>query len=356
MSVAHEPGNNLWMVALRPGTAGAETAVGVVTIGRNEGARLRHCLALAYRTGRPVVYADSGSTDDSVAFARSINVPVVELDPSRPFTMARGRNAGLELLLREHGETELVQFIDGDCELVEGWIERGVEAMSADPRLGAVWGRRRECDPRASVYNRVCDIEWRAPPGRATACGGDVLVRVDALHQSGLFDARLIAGEELDLCVRLRAHGWRLEHLDHDMTIHDAAMTHFAEWWRRNLRSGWVFAMWAAGLRQAPGRPGLRQSASIWFWALGLPVAMLAMAWPTGGVSLGLLLCSYMLLCRRIWRRRRAAGDDARSALEYALLTVLAKWPQLLGQVQFGLECLRGRPTAPIEYARRRIG
>ncbi|HCT44889.1 MAG TPA: glycosyl transferase, partial [Phycisphaerales bacterium] len=72
------------------------TDVGVVAIGRNEGERLKRCLTSAVACTDRVVYVDSGSTDDSVEFAESIGVEVVDLDTSIPFTAARARNAGIK--------------------------------------------------------------------------------------------------------------------------------------------------------------------------------------------------------------------------------------------------------------------
>src|SRR5438874_4116422 len=148
-------------------------SVGVVTIGRNEGERLRVCLESALRASRHVVYVDSGSTDGSVAMAKQMGVHVVELDLTIPFTAARARNAGFEKLVEIAPDAEFVQFVDGDCEIVQGWVERAVSECSAKPQAAIVCGRRRERFVRASIYNTLCDIEWNTPVGTARACGGD---------------------------------------------------------------------------------------------------------------------------------------------------------------------------------------
>ena len=100
------------------------SAIGVVAIGRNEGERLRRCLESLDGHGLTVVYVDSGSTDDSVALARSLSIEVVDLDMSTPFTAARARNAGFERLLQIDPGVRFVQFLDGDCEVADGWLER----------------------------------------------------------------------------------------------------------------------------------------------------------------------------------------------------------------------------------------
>src|SRR5690242_12680883 len=101
--------------------------LGVVVIGRNEGERLRRCLASI--TGREVVvYVDSGSTDGSVKMAKSMGIIVQELDLSVPFTAARARNAGFAALLAA-GPVDYVQFVDGDCEMTANWLPRALEEL-----------------------------------------------------------------------------------------------------------------------------------------------------------------------------------------------------------------------------------
>ena len=214
------------MTDRHPATAGAPAGrrVGAVAIGRNEGARLERCLASLAPMACPLVYVDSGSSDDSVARARTAGAEVVELDLAEPFTAARARNAGLARILDRGNCTGFVQFVDGDCEVRDGWIAWALAAMEAEPDLAVVCGRRRERHPEASVWNLLCDCEWNTPVGEAAACGGDALVRVAALREVGGYDAALIAGEEPEMCLRLSRRGWRVRRLDAEMTLHDAAM------------------------------------------------------------------------------------------------------------------------------------
>ena len=74
--------------------------VGVIAIGRNEGERLRRCLASVTGRGRAVVYVDSASTDGSAELARSMGAEVVDLDMSLPFSAARARNEGFARLMQ----------------------------------------------------------------------------------------------------------------------------------------------------------------------------------------------------------------------------------------------------------------
>ncbi len=322
--------------------------IGVVVIGRNEGERLGRCLASLASGGVPIVYVDSGSTDGSACSA-SAHADVVELDATEPFTAARARNAGFERLLRAHPEVTLVQFVDGDCEVVPGWLETGARALRSDPTLAAVCGRCRERFRDRTIYNRLCDIEWDAPAGFTRACGGNSMVRASAFLQTGGFDPSVIAGEDDEFCVRLRRAGWRLLRLDADMVIHDAAMTRFGQWWRRAVRAGHCFAQGFAMHGAPPENLWRRKNFGIALSAVAVPVVIVAGAWPTGGLSL-LLLAWYPALAIRYYRANRRRGLEARDARAYSLFCLLANFPHAMGQGRYLVSRLKRRPPRIIEY------
>ena len=323
--------------------------VGLVAIGRNEGERLRQCLDSVVGKVERIVYVDSGSTDGSVELARSLGVDVVELDLSIPFTAARARNSGVAHLLQASQQTEFVQFVDGDCEIAPGWLDYALAQLDANPNVAVVCGRRRERFPEQSLYNRLCDIEWDTPIGEALACGGDSMMRVAAFQQVGGFNPTLIAGEEPELCVRIRQNGWKILRLDAEMTRHDAQMMRFGQWWKRMLRGGHAFAEGAWLHGQTPERHWVKESRSIWIWGLLVPLLALGMAWPTRGLSL-LLLGGYPLMAYRISRYMQQQGLPAKDAWLYGLFCMLAKFPQLQGQLQFHLNRLLGRRNVLVEY------
>jgi GT2 family glycosyltransferase len=323
--------------------------VGLVAIGRNEGERLRQCLDSVVGKVERIVYVDSGSTDGSVELARSRGVDVVELDLSIPFTAARARNAGVAHLLQASPQTEFIQFVDSDCEVAPGWLDYALAQLDANPNVAVVCGRRRERFPEQSLYNRLCDIEWDTPIGEAKACGGDSMMRVAAFQQVGGFNSTLIAGEEPELCVRIRQNGWKILRLDAEMTRHDAQMKRFGQWWKRMLRGGHAFAEGAWLHGQTPERHWVKESRSIWVWGLLVPLLALGMAWPTKGLSL-LLLGGYPLMAYRISRYIQQQGLPAKEAGLYGLFCMLAKFPQLQGQLQFHLNRWLGRRNVLVEY------
>lgn len=316
------------------------TDIAAVAIGRNEGARLIACLdSLTDKVGR-IVYVDSGSTDGSLAAARARGAELVELDMTIPFTAARARNAGFARLTADGPPPAYVQFLDGDCALQPGWIETAAAFLDTHPQAAIACGRRRERFPESSVYNRVIDAEWDTPVGRARACGGDALIRTEALAVVQGYDPALIAGEEPELCVRLRAAGWEIWRLDAEMTLHDAAMTRFGQWWQRTRRGGYAFAEGASMHSAPPERHYVRQLRRALAWGFVLPLVTL----------LGVFFTPWALVLLLVWpaqilRLRLRGMPWAR-----AVLMTLAKLPEAQGVLTYLWRRLTRARARLIEY------
>ncbi len=313
----------------------------VVVIGRNEGLRLQHCLT-RLRADNPaaIVYVDSGSTDTSVAFAQGLGIPTVHLDPARPFTAARARNSGVEFARNHFPGVDVVQFLDGDCEMSSGWLAAALREMAQNPRTAVVCGRRRERYPDATVYNKLCDLEWDTPTGEVETCGGDSMMRLAALHEVGGFRETLIAGEEPELCLRLRAKGWKVMRIDAEMSIHDADMSTFSQWWRRAQRSGFALAegIWLHGA--GAERYCVRESASAIFWGALMPLfALLSLPFTPAGALL--IVGLYGVQTLRIASSR---------GWTYGLFCMLQKLAESSGIAQFMFRKLFDKPVALIEY------
>lgn len=319
--------------------------IGIVVIGRNEGARLIACLESLGERVRQAIYVDSGSTDGSVEAARRSGATVVELDMATPFTAARARNAGFAKLIEEIPGVGMVQFVDGDCRFCENWIAAASAFLKANPKVAVVCGRRREQFPDATIYNTLCDREWDTPIGEALACGGDCLVRVDAFRAVDGYSSDLIAGEEPEMCVRLRAAGWRIYRLDADMTLHDANITRFAQWWKRARRAGHAFTEVAHRHLASPFGIWRRDVMRILIWGGAVPaIAVL------GSVLVSppflLIFAAYPLQIARIARRDGRGWESWR----YAAFTVLAKFPEMQGALEYIVSRLMRRRTGLIEY------
>ena len=326
--------------------SGALLQMGVVVIGRNEGERLGRCLRSVVDTVPQVVYVDSGSTDRSVEMAREMGVEVVGLDMRIPFTAARARNEGFHRLSAAKPGLTYVQFVDGDCEIVPGWLEKAVAFLDAHDDVAAVCGRRRERHPENSIYNMLCDIEWDTKVGEARYCGGDAMLRVDAFTKINGYRVDLITSEDPEICVRLRSAGWRIWRVGEEMTIHDAAMLRFGQWWKRELRTGYGFAEGARLHGAPPERHFARESRSAWLWGLGLPLGVSVLASWWGAWALAMFLIYPLQVVRLAMRGTRSAREN----WWCAAFLVLGKFPETLGQLKYMFHRYFGGQSRLIEY------
>ncbi len=315
--------------------------VATVVIGRNEGPRLKRCLD-ALGDVALVIYVDSGSNDGSQALAAQAGAQVVDLDMSMPFTAARARNAGMAHLKTMPGAAqEFVQFLDGDCEMRDGWLAQAVKFLDDHSQVAVVCGRRRERYPERSIYNAMADIEWDTPIGQAKACGGDALMRINAFDQVGGYDPNLIAGEEPELCVRLRQANWQVWRLDAEMTWHDADLMHLSQWWTRARRAGFAYAQGAHMHGAPPERHKTIETRRALIWGLAIP----------GLAILGVVLISpWLILLMLAWPAQVIRLRSRCQNWTHAGLMVLGKLPEALGVLNFHWRRLISGKTELIEY------
>jgi GT2 family glycosyltransferase len=345
----------------------AQPAIGVVVIGRNEGERFRRCIASLggpHQTQKlPIIYVDSGSTDGSQAFARLAGVDVVDLDMSTPFTAARARNAGLARLLELAPNTQFVQFVDGDCEVNATWLQSGAAALIADESVAAVAGRLRERFPEKSLYNRLADIEWDTPIGFANSCGGNAMFRVKALQEVAGFDPSLIAGEEPELCARLRANGYKIQRIAAEMALHDLAMFKQSQWLTRARRHGFAILEVSKFKTQASRDLFAQQIRSALVWGLAVPAVQVLfllssltyifiptltdlLALPATLLAL-LTIFQWLRIALRARREKKLSLGDS---LLYSRLLLASKTSNVRGMFQFLSRRWNKGPTKLIDY------
>ena len=328
-----------------------EDRIGFVAIGRNEGERLKASL-LAIQALCPesaVVYVDSGSDDDSVVFANSLGMSIVELDLSIPFTAARARNQGFAKLIELAPALEYVQFMDGDCELLPGWIEAALEAFRGNPTTAIVSGRRNERHPEASVYNQLIDIEWNTPVGETLAVLGDMCVKVEAFQAVHGFSDNVIAAEDDDFCLRVISAGYKVFRIDADMSMHDANITRLSQWYRRSKRGGHGYAnIWHKHGREHD-QYFRRALISVIIWGGLIPASFLVSLWlsPITAAVIAGLYAAFVL--RAIGRRRRT-GASLRLSIAYGLLIYTGKVYELMGAFQYARNQILSRDHHLIEY------
>jgi glycosyltransferase involved in cell wall biosynthesis len=175
---------------------------------RNDARRLEHCL-VSVKTGRQagaeieLVVADNGSTDDSAAVARAAGATVVSLPGVR---LGELRNRAVQA-----ARGDVLAFVDADHEIGPDWVPAAVSVLS-DDGVAAVGAACRPPSP-ATWVQRWYDRLRRHPGGQEVVTwlgSGNMAVRRSAFEQVGGFDTSLETCEDVDLCRKLRAHGYRL--------------------------------------------------------------------------------------------------------------------------------------------------
>jgi glycosyltransferase involved in cell wall biosynthesis len=323
----------------------------VVVIGRNEGVRLQRCIESVKNMQEPrgkveIIYVDSASTDGSRDLAQRLDAQVIAIQPARP-TAALGRNAGWRA-----SSGRFVLFLDGDTILDPSFVVESLPEFAAN--VAVVFGNRRELHPEASIFNAVLDLDWMSPIGLVDSCGGDALIRREALEAVGGYDETLIAGEEPEMCRRMRALGWNILHSDRPMTGHDLAMTKWSQYLRRSLRTGYAYAEVSARFR-GTGMPfwefearhnrnrALMQAAIILFFVLA------SIIWRSP-LPLGLLLAVFLLLSLRSAMKAAKKIPRLSTQLLYGVHSHLQQIPIYIGQLQYWNDRRQGRIRGLIEY------
>jgi glycosyltransferase involved in cell wall biosynthesis len=333
-----------------------ETTLAVVVIGRNEGSRLTACLeSVRAAEGMPssteLIYVDSDSTDGSPERAAALGAKVIVLSPGK-LSAARARNAGWR-----SATASFILFLDGDTILHRDFVHRAIQEFE-DPAIAVVWGHRREIRTSASVYNRLLDLDWIYAPGQTDFCGGDALMRRSSLERAGGFNSDLIAGEEPDLCRRMRAAGDSILHIDAPMTGHDIAMFHFSQYWRRAVRTGHAYAEIADRYRNTPDPFWSRESRSnilrgSLYLLLGIAMcgaSVFLRSWtPFLAGLLGLALLSFRTALSSRWK-----GASWDTLLLFGIHSHLQQVPVLQGQMLYLVGRWRRQSSSLIEYKKPR--
>jgi glycosyltransferase involved in cell wall biosynthesis len=326
--------------------------VGWVVIGRNEGDRLIRCFESI--NGNRKVYVDSGSTDNSLHHAVRFGFDIVNLDMKTSFTAARARNEGWHRLLLKFPDTKFIMFVDGDCVVCESFIPSAIESLLTFPAVAVVFGHRKERFPEKSIYNRLCDFEWSTPIGDALACGGDAMFRSETLVKLGGYSSGMIAGEEPELCFRIRLSGQQVLHIDSLMTLHDSAMYTFAQWWQRTKRGGYAFAL---GYWMHHGKKNLwrREFLRAVFWGICLPFLFVCfslglLANASSKIIIGCFLAIpiiYVFQLLKVWIRFSRHSDIAFMRSWFLLI---GKFAEAFGIIRFAFDRANKRPGKIIEY------
>ena len=211
-----------------------DTAVVVCT--RNRPADLRRCLAslaTAPLPGCRVIVVDQSS---DTATADVFNELVGQ---SAGFDYLASGRIGLSIARNQGARaagTGLVLFTDDDCEVTVDWVDNWRRFFETHPTVGIAFGKVDvpEFDPMTGNIpsfdpgrqDRVWGPEVFLRGAGFVGMGANMAVRHDAFETVGDFDevlgagARLIAGEDIDLALRMVEAGYRLGHAAQPTVTH----------------------------------------------------------------------------------------------------------------------------------------
>ena len=179
-------------------------------------------------------------------------------------------------------------------------------------------------------------------------------MRRSVLEEVGGYDEGLIAGEEPEMCRRMRARGYEILHIDHPMTGHDLAIRRWSQYWRRAVRTGYAYAAVSSRFAgtdspfwEADARGNLIRGT---FWTalfvLSLPAAVLL-----GSVLPPLLSCLlFLLLAARSAGKVAWKSPDRITRFLYGIHSHLQQIPMLVGQIKYHLDRKARRSRKLIEY------
>ncbi len=331
--------------------------ISVVVIGRNEGQRLIDCIKSIQALDEPteIIYVDSNSTDGSPERVRKLGIQVIVVHPERP-TAAIGRNAGWQAATHP-----LILFIDGDTILNKDFLKVSLP-MFNDPKVAAVCGHYRELYPEASIYQRVLDLDWMVPTGVVTSCGGIVLMRKNVLEEVNGYNPQLIAGEEPEMCQRIRASGYIIHRIDQPMILHDLAIKSWSQYWQRSVRTGHAYAEISNMLEVSPLADFYKEkaggilwqqeskksfiNAGVWLGIFAFSLMLVIFSW------LPLLFCIDLFLVlslRTSWKNRWKSNDHI-SIFLYGLHSQFQHIPIMVGQLSYYYHRWLGKRRRLIEY------
>lgn len=168
------------------------------------------------------------------------------------------------------------------------------------------------------------------------------MIRASALAQVRGYDPTIIAGEEPELCYRLRDIGWRIWRIDCPMTNHDADMHLARQWWLRSVRSGFGYAQVWQKTRTGINPPLYgRQIISALLWTVGVAVLSLGAAPIAGPVGWAAGPLLWLLQLARLTKR---------SGLRRGGHVLVGKFAETIGILRYVLSRLARRKQGAIFY------
>ena len=215
--------------------------VSIIIKALNEEARIEETIASALRAvalvGGEVILADSCSTDRTVALAQCYPISIVQLKNAHERCCGVGPQLGYQ-----HSRGEFIYILDGDMQMLDGFLNQALAFMSLHPEVAGVGGRVVEKNTHSLEFvARSERMSAHMSPGRVDRLDGGALYRRSAIEVAGYFSNRnLHSYEEYDLAIRLHALNWQLWRLPVDAVCHYGHDEPPYQLLMRRWRSGYI--------------------------------------------------------------------------------------------------------------------
>ena len=226
--------------------------VSAVVVNHNAGSLLAQCIQVALQQAQQIIVVDNASSDSSLRelethFSTENHLQIVRLNNNVGF--AAGCNAGFAASTQPY-----ILFLNPDCILSSGSLQRMVQVMKSDPHIGMVGGYLANPDgSEQGGGRRAIPTPWRAfvrafglyrlakywpqvffdfhldkqplpqaPIEVEAISGALMLVRREAINDVGPWDENyFLHCEDLDWCMRFKQKNWKI------IFVPDAPVTHF---------------------------------------------------------------------------------------------------------------------------------
>ena len=319
----------------------------VIVKALNEEKRIAACLHAAVLALKgldaELLVVDSVSTDRTVDIARSFPVRIVQFDDAAQ----RSCGAAVELGWR-HSRGDLIYVLDADMLLQVGFLQQAMAYLQSHPHVAAVGGNLLDTSLRTVADRQRARVSAAlVAPREVSELGGGGLYRRNAIAQVGyLAHQSLVAYEEAELGVRLRACGWTLVRLPQTAVLHEGHPENNLQmlsrlWANGRAKSGATF------LKSAVGKPWfalvLRKLAHV----LAVPLAHAAALVVSIGVGLQLGAFAALVTWAGIWLVFLLALVLYKRALGLAVWHLFL-WHYWAAGTLAGMGRRAGDPLAPI--------
>jgi glycosyltransferase involved in cell wall biosynthesis len=235
--------------------------------------------------GHEIVLVDNGSTDDTVAIARSLGATILHGDGS----IGALRNLGAT-----HAHGEVLVFLDADVTLTPAWqaqLERALAPLLAGEPV--VTGSHVLPTDAPNLLERYWFRALASDPRSTHVGSAHLIVAAAVFARIGGFDPALTTGEDYEFCTRAKAKGCTVVNDPTLPAIHHGFPSRLVPFMRREAWHGLGdLSSWAAFAGSRVVQATLVFLALHLLLAVALAAGMRPGAWLALAALAGLLLLS----------------------------------------------------------------